>query len=139
MKIDIFCHIVPQNYYERMLKLPEAVRKRYDLSSLETAVHAAAPCPVPVKEQMIAWWGPIILEYYGMTEAIGFSACDSAEWLAHRGTVGKVVFGRLHVLDADMKPCPPERPARCGSTPARRSNISTIRRGRKKPARPTAP
>ncbi len=96
--------------FSRMLKLPEAVRKRYDLSSLETAVHAAAPCPVPVKEQMIAWWGPIILEYYGMTEAIGFSACDSAEWLAHRGTVGKVVFGRLHVLDADMNPCPAGTP-----------------------------
>jgi long-chain acyl-CoA synthetase len=92
--------------FSRMLKLPEAARKRYDLSSLETAVHAAAPCPVPVKEQMIAWWGAIILEYYGMTEGLGFSACDSAEWLAHRGTVGKVLFGKLHVLDEEMKPCP---------------------------------
>ena len=92
--------------FSRMLKLPETVRRRYDLSSLETAVHAAAPCPVPVKEEMIAWWGPIILEYYGMTEGLGFSACDSAEWLAHRGTVGKVLFGKLHVLDEAMKPCP---------------------------------
>ena len=96
--------------FSRMLKLPETVRRRYDLSSLETAVHAAAPCPVPVKEQMIAWWGPIILEYYGMTEAMGFSACDSAEWLAHRGTVGKVLFGELHVLDAEMRPCPTGTP-----------------------------
>ena len=57
--------------FSRMLKLPDAVRRRYDLSSLECAVHAAAPCPVPVKQQMIEWWGPIILEYYGMTEAMG--------------------------------------------------------------------
>ncbi len=92
--------------FSRMLKLPEEVRRRYDLSSLEIAVHAAAPCPVQVKEQMIEWWGPIIHEYYGATEGLGFSACDSAEWLAHRGTVGKVLLGQLHVLDADMKPCP---------------------------------
>jgi len=92
--------------FSRMLKLPEAVRRRYDLSSLETAVHAAAPCPIPVKEQMIAWWGPIIQEYYGATEGLGFTACDSAEWLAHRGTVGRVLFGELHVLDENTRPCP---------------------------------
>jgi long-chain acyl-CoA synthetase len=92
--------------FSRMLKLPEPVRARYDVSSLEIAVHAAAPCPVQVKAEMIDWWGPIIFEYYGMTEGLGFSACDSSEWLAHRGTVGKVMFGELHVLDADMKPCP---------------------------------
>jgi long-chain acyl-CoA synthetase len=91
--------------FSRMLKLPKEVRKRYDASTLEFVVHAAAPCPVPVKEEMIAWWGPIILEYYGMTEALGFTACDSAEWLAHRGTVGKVMLGELHVLDENMKPC----------------------------------
>jgi long-chain acyl-CoA synthetase len=92
--------------FSRMLKLPESVRRGFDLSSLETAVHAAAPCPVQVKEEMIAWWGPIILEYYGMTEALGFSVCDSSEWLAHRGTVGKMLLGELHVLDEAMKPCP---------------------------------
>jgi long-chain acyl-CoA synthetase len=92
--------------FSRMLKLPEAVRRRYDLSSLEIGIHAAAPCPIGVKEQMIAWWGPIIQEYYGATEGLGFSACDSHEWLAHRGTVGKVLFGELHVLDEDMHPCP---------------------------------
>ena len=90
----------------RMLKLPEEVRRRYDLSSLEIAVHAAAPCPVQVKEQMIEWWGPIIHEYYGATEGIGFTACDSAEWLAHRGTVGRVLLGELHVLDADLNQLP---------------------------------
>jgi long-chain acyl-CoA synthetase len=96
--------------FSRMLKLPEAMRKRYDLSSLETAVHAAAPCPTPVKEEMIGWWGPIILEYYGATEGLGFSACDSVEWLAHRGTVGRVLLGQLHVLDEEMKPCPTGTP-----------------------------
>ncbi|HUH85316.1 MAG TPA: AMP-binding protein [Stellaceae bacterium] len=90
--------------FSRLLKLPEAVRRRYDLSSLEIAIHAAAPCPVAVKEQMIAWWGPIIQEYYGATEGLGFSACDSAEWLAHRGTVGRVLLGELHVLDEAMQP-----------------------------------
>ena len=87
--------------FSRMLKLPDDVRARYDLSSLETVIHAAAPCPVPVKQQMIEWWGPIIHEYYGATEGLGFSTCDSHEWLAHRGTVGKVLLGELHVLDDD--------------------------------------
>jgi len=92
--------------FSRMLKLPEAARKRYDLSSLQVAIHAAAPCPVQVKEQMIAWWGPIIDEYYGATEGLGFTACNSEEWLAHRGTVGRVLLGDLHILDGEMKPCP---------------------------------
>jgi long-chain acyl-CoA synthetase len=96
--------------FSRMLKLPPEVRKRYDLSSLQVVVHAAAPCPVPVKEQMIDWWGPIIHEYYGATEAMGFTACDTAEWLAHRGTVGKVLFGDLHVLDENMQPAPKGQP-----------------------------
>ncbi|HEV2549152.1 MAG TPA: AMP-binding protein [Stellaceae bacterium] len=92
--------------FSRMLKLPEEVRRRYDLSSLEIAIHAAAPCPIPVKEQMIEWWGPIIQEYYGATEGLGFTACDSAEWLAHRGTVGRVLLGELHILDEEMRPVP---------------------------------
>jgi len=96
--------------FSRMLKLPEAARRKHDLSSLEIAIHAAAPCPVQVKEEMIEWWGPIIHEYYGATEGLGFTACDSAEWLAHRGTVGKVLLGDLHILDADMKPCAPGTP-----------------------------
>jgi long-chain acyl-CoA synthetase len=92
--------------FSRMLKLPDEVRERYDLSSLEVVVHAAAPCPVPVKQQMIAWWGPIIVEYYGATEAIGFTACDSEEWLAHPGTVGRVLVGELRVLDPLFEPVP---------------------------------
>jgi long-chain acyl-CoA synthetase len=92
--------------FSRLLKLPEDVRKRYDLSSLEIAIHAAAPCPALVKEDMIKWWGPIIHEYYGATEGLGFTACDSEEWLAHRGTVGKVLLGDLHILDENMQACP---------------------------------
>ncbi len=96
--------------FSRLLKLPDEVRKGADLSSLEIAIHAAAPCPVQVKEQMIRWWGPIIHEYYGATEGLGFTACDSAEWLAHKGTVGRVLLGELHVLDDDMQPMPPGEP-----------------------------
>ena len=96
--------------FSRLLKLPIEARSRYDLSSLEIAIHAAAPCPVQVKEEMIAWWGPIIHEYYGATEGLGFTACDSAEWLAHRGSVGRVLLGDLHILDAEMKPCPKGAP-----------------------------
>ena len=96
--------------FSRMLKLPDEVHRRYDVSSLEVAIHAAAPCPVPVKEQMIEWWGPIILEYYAATEGHGLTACDSAEWLAHRGTVGRVLLGELHVLDEDMQPVPAGTP-----------------------------
>ncbi len=93
--------------FSRMLKLPPDVRRRYDLSSMIVAIHAAAPCPVPVKQDMIDWWGPIILEYYGSTEGMGLTACDTAEWLAHKGTVGRALFGEIHILDADMNPCPP--------------------------------
>jgi long-chain acyl-CoA synthetase len=96
--------------FSRLLKLPDEVRRRYDLSSLETVIHAAAPCPVQVKEQMIDWWGPIIHEYYGATEGLGFTACDSAEWLSHRGTVGRVLLGELAVLDDDMQPLPTGTP-----------------------------
>ena len=92
--------------FSRMLKLPEEIRTRYDLSSLEIAIHAAAPCPAAVKEEMIGWWGPIIHEYYGATEGLGFTACNSEQWLAHRGSVGKVLLGDLHILDENMQPCP---------------------------------
>jgi long-chain acyl-CoA synthetase len=93
--------------FSRMLKLPPDVRARYDLSSLRYVLHGAAPCPIPVKQAMIDWWGPIILEYYSATEAMGMTVCDSAEWLAHPGTVGKSVFGELHVLDDAMREVPP--------------------------------
>jgi long-chain acyl-CoA synthetase len=91
--------------FSRLLKLPEETRAGADVSSLEWIVHAAAPCPVPVKEQMIEWWGPIIIEYYSATEGMGFTYCDSDEWLAHRGTVGKCLLGNLHILDDEGRPC----------------------------------
>ncbi len=97
--------VVP-TMFSRLLKLPEEIRTRYDLSSLERCVHAAAPCPIPVKEQMIEWWGPIITEYYGATEGNGFTLCTSEEWLAHKGTVGKAVLGTPHIFDEDGKECP---------------------------------
>jgi long-chain acyl-CoA synthetase len=65
---------------------------------------------VPVKEQMIAWWGPIIYEYYAATEGLCFVACDSGEWLTHRGTVGRVLLGELQVLDENMQPVPAGAP-----------------------------
>jgi long-chain acyl-CoA synthetase len=96
--------------FSRLLKLPDDVKRRYDLSSLEYVVHAAAPCPVPVKEQMIEWWGPIIHEYYASTEGIGYTTCDAHEWLAHKGTVGRAALGVLRILDEDFHECPPGVP-----------------------------
>ena len=86
--------------FVRMLKLPEAVRAKWDLSSHEVAVHAAAPCPVETKEQMIAWWGPIIEEYYAGTENIGSTSISSAEWMSHKGSVGRASQGAVvHICD----------------------------------------
>lgn len=96
--------------FSRMLKLSDKERATYDLSSLEVAIHAAAPCPPQVKEAMIDWWGPIIHEYYGATEGLGFTACDTAQWLSHKGSVGKVLFGDLHILDEAMQACPKGEP-----------------------------
>ncbi len=96
--------------FSRLLKLPREMRAKYDLSSLEAVVHAAAPCPPQVKEQMIEWFGPIIHEYYGATEAHGMTACGSDEWLAHKGTVGKVVLGEVHILDDDHNELPAGAP-----------------------------
>ena len=93
--------------FVRMLKLPEAERTRHDLSSHITAVHAAAPCPVPVKEAMIDWWGPILMEYYGGTESNGLTLIRTEEWLKHRGSVGRPVVGMTHVVDDDGNECPP--------------------------------
>jgi acyl-CoA synthetase (AMP-forming)/AMP-acid ligase II len=84
----------------RMLKLPAETRGRHDLSSLRYAVHAAAPCPIPVKEQMIEWWGPVLHEYYAGTEGNCFVYTGSADWLAHKGTVGRPLLGVVHVCDA---------------------------------------
>jgi long-chain acyl-CoA synthetase len=90
----------------RMLRLPEAERERYDLSSLRFAIHAAAPCPVAVKRQMLEWWGPIIHEYYAGTEDIGSTYITPEEWLVHPGSVGRPL-GECHILDEDGEERPP--------------------------------
>jgi long-chain acyl-CoA synthetase len=92
--------------FVRMLKLDEAVRTRYDVSSLESAVHAAAPCPIAIKEQMMAWWGPVVHEYYAGTEGNGFCYASPTDWLAHKGTVGKALGGELHIVDDDGNEVP---------------------------------
>jgi fatty-acyl-CoA synthase len=84
--------------FVRMLKLPERDRHRYDLSSMKCAIHAAAPCPIDVKEAMIDWWGPVIVEYYSGSEGNGFTIIDSANWLTHRGSVGQAIIGEPRIL-----------------------------------------
>jgi long-chain acyl-CoA synthetase len=97
--------VVPTMFI-RMLKLPDDVRARYDLSSLEMVVHAAAPCPKEVKEQMIEWWGPVIHEYYAGTEGNGFVYCNSEAWMAHKGTVGQALVGQIHIVGVDGEEVP---------------------------------
>jgi long-chain acyl-CoA synthetase len=90
--------VVP-TMFVRMLKLPEETRGKYDVTSLECVIHAAAPCPIPVKKQMIEWFGPVIHEYYAGSEGNGFVYCNSEMWLAHEGTVGTPIVGTLHICD----------------------------------------
>jgi acyl-CoA synthetase (AMP-forming)/AMP-acid ligase II len=86
-------------HFVRMLKLPEAARAKYDVSTLKCAIHAAAPIPVPVKRAMIEWWGPVLFEYYAGTEGNGSTFITSQDWLAHPGSVGKAISGLLHICD----------------------------------------
>ena len=90
----------------RMLKLDDDVRLKYDVSSIEVAIHAAAPCPVPTKKAMIEWWGPVIHEYYAGTEGNGFVYCNSEMWLAHPGTVGTAISGVVHICDEEGNELP---------------------------------
>ena len=84
--------------FVRMLKLRGDERERYDLSSMKCAIHAAAPCPIDVKEAMINWWGPVIVEYYSGSEGNGFTIIDSANWLTHKGSVGQAIIGQPRIL-----------------------------------------
>ncbi len=104
-----FSQVVPTMFI-RMLKLPEEVRAKYDVSSLKAVVHAAAPCPVEVKRQMIEWFGPVIHEYYAGTEGNGFVYCNSEDWLAHPGSVGKAIIGTIHIVDEDGEEAPTGEP-----------------------------
>ncbi len=92
--------------FVRMLQLPEAARNAYDVSSLRLAVHAAAPCPPDVKDAMIDWWGPILVEYYGATEGHGTTVMTTAEWKDKRGSVGKAALGVLRICDDDGNELP---------------------------------
>ncbi len=92
--------------FVRMFKLSEAERSRHDLSSLKVAIHAAAPCPIPVKAKMIEWWGPTLYEYYAGTESNGFSAINSEDWLTHKGSVGRCLTGEIHIVDDEGKDLP---------------------------------
>jgi long-chain acyl-CoA synthetase len=93
--------------FVRMLKLPEDVRKSYDLSSLRRVVHAAAPCPPEIKRQMIAWWGPIIDEFYSSSEGAGISFITAEEWLNKPGSVGRSLLGTPHIVGPDGAELPP--------------------------------
>ncbi len=95
--------------FVRMLKLPEEERTAFDLSSMQIAVHAAAPCPVEVKKQMMDWWGPVLWEYYAGTELNGFCLVKPEEWLARPGTVGRAMVGAVHILDEAGNEHPPGR------------------------------
>ena len=92
--------------FVRMLKLPEEVRRRYDVSSLKGAIHAAAPCPIDVKAKMIEWWGPILIEYYAGSEGNGVTVSNSQQWLSHRGTVGRSVVGTIKILNENDEELP---------------------------------
>ena len=93
-------------HFVRMLKLPEDVRTKYDLSSHKRALHAAAPCPVPIKRAMIEWWGPIVNEYYAGSESIGMTMIHSPDWLTHPGSVGRAIHGKLHICGPDGEELP---------------------------------
>jgi long-chain acyl-CoA synthetase len=93
-------------HFVRMLQLPEETRLRYDVSSLRAVIHAAAPCPVPIKQAMIDWFGPIVFEYYAGTECCGITAIDSHEWLRRPGSVGRAVLGTIHVVGEDGEELP---------------------------------
>lgn len=94
-------------HFSRLLQLPDAVRAAYGLESLEVALHAAAPCPVPVKQRMLEWWGPIIHEYYGGTENNGLTLIGPDEWAARPGSVGKAFVGTVKICDEDGRELPP--------------------------------
>ncbi|MBV9511076.1 MAG: AMP-binding protein, partial [Caulobacteraceae bacterium] len=93
-------------HFVRMLQLPAEIREKYDHSSLRMAVHAAAPCPVEVKARMIAWWGPVLKEFYSASEGCGVTVVESGEWLAHQGTVGRSITGPIHILDDEGRDLP---------------------------------
>lgn len=102
----VTCTQVVPTMFVRMLKLPADVRSRFDVSSVGCVIHAAAPCPIPVKKQMIDWFGPVLHEYYAGTEGNGFVYCNSDMWLAHEGTVGMPIGCTVHIVGDDGEDLP---------------------------------
>jgi acyl-CoA synthetase (AMP-forming)/AMP-acid ligase II len=100
-RYKITCGQFVPTHFVRMLKLPEDVRAQYDLSTMKSAIHAAAPCPIPVKEAMIGWWGEVIHEYYAGSESNGMTYISSADWLTHKGSVGRPIMGVPHIMSDD--------------------------------------
>ena len=88
-------------HFVRMLKLPDEVRAKYDVSSLRLIIHGAAATPIHVKEKMLEWWGPVLHEFYSSTEAPGFVRITPEEWVDHKGSVGKPVWGKIHIVDEE--------------------------------------
>jgi long-chain acyl-CoA synthetase len=95
--------------FVRMLRLPRETRDRYDVNSLRVAIHAAAPCPVEVKQKMIDWWGPVLLEYYAGTEGNGMTVIDSGTWLTKPGTVGRPILGTVRICADDGTELPADQ------------------------------
>src|SRR3546814_20687930 len=84
-----------------MLKLPDAIRAQYDVTSMKSAIHASAPCPVPVKQAMIYWWGPVLHEYYAGSEGNGMTFATSQDWLTHKAPAGRAISGTVHIVGED--------------------------------------
>ena len=93
-------------HFVRFLKLDPALREQYNLSSHKRALHAAAPCPVPIKKGMIDWWGEVLIEYYAGSEGIGMTMLGSDAWLSHPGSVGPAIYGKLHVCGPEGEELP---------------------------------
>ena len=130
--------VVP-TMFVRMLKLPEVVRAKYDVSSLQCVIHAAAPCPKLVKKEMIEWFGPIIHEYYAGTEGNGFVYCNSEMWLAHEGTVGTPINCTVHICGDDGDELPHTEPGTVyfeGGASFEYHNDPDKTRGSRHPSRP---
>lgn len=105
-RFGVTCTQMVPTMFVRLLRLPDDVRQRHDLSSLRVVIHAAAPCPVDVKQRMIDWLGPIIYEFYGGSEGNGSTFITSAEWLAKPGSVGRANWGTLHICGPDGEELP---------------------------------
>ncbi|MEO6321569.1 MAG: AMP-binding protein [Polaromonas sp.] len=93
--------------FVRLLKLSQEVRDQYDINSMQVAIHAAAPCPIHVKQAMLDWWGDVIFEYYAGSEGVGSTVITPQEWRAHPGSVGRPMAGKLHIVGEDGQDLPP--------------------------------